>query len=227
MSFITKIRSFLKSKRDLKPFYSFSQEGEDMVLSRIFSDKNKGFYVDVGAHHPMRFSNTYNFYKQGWQGVNIEPNPDSFNLFRKYRPKDINVNCGVALEKGCLNYYMFDEPALNTFDSEVLKSRIEDTPYKHIKTVNIDVAPLAEVLRQYAPKNRKIDFLTVDVEGFDLEVLKSNDWITYRPSWVLAEQLNIESIESLDFELHKYMKSVGYVLFAKTFNTLFYKDVGF
>ena len=64
---------------------SYSQEGEDMVLSRIFSDKNKGFYVDVGAHHPIRFSNTYKFYKLGWHGINIEPNPDSFNLFTMYR----------------------------------------------------------------------------------------------------------------------------------------------
>jgi FkbM family methyltransferase len=218
---LIRLRNMIFDQHAIK---SYSQEGEDIVLQRIFSQQKTGFYVDVGAHHPMRFSNTYNFYKQGWRGINIEPNPDSFNLFGKYRPKDINVNCGVAIEKSSLNYYMFDEPALNTFDSEVLKSRIADTPYNHMKTVRIVVAPLAEILKLNTPKDRKIDFLTVDVEGFDLEVLKSNDWVSYRPSWVLVEQLNLGDIESLNFEIHDYMKSLNYVLFAKTFNTLFYKD---
>lgn len=205
-------------------FIAYSQEGEDMVLSRIFSDKNKGFYVDVGAHHPMRFSNTYTFYKLGWRGINIEPNPDSFNLFTRYRPRDINLNYGVAIDNGNLEYHMFNESALNTFDSEVLKSRITNTPYKHVKTIHIDVMPLADVLKQHIPDNLKIDFLSIDVEGLDLEVLKSNDWLKFRPSWVLVEQLNLSDIESFDFEIHHYMKSLNYVLFAKTFNTLFYKD---
>ena len=203
---------------------SYAQEGEDMVLQRIFSQQSTGFYVDVGAHHPQRFSNTYKFYRQGWQGINVEPNPDTINLFKKYRPRDVNLNCGVALDKGSLNYYMFDEPALNTFDDGVLKSRIADTSYKHLKTVNIEVRPLAELLRQHVPSNLTIDFLTVDVEGFDLEVLQSNDWVNYRPHWVLVEQLNLADIESLDFEIHKFMQALNYVLFAKTLNTLFYKD---
>ena len=70
----------------------------------------------------------------------------------------------------------------------------------------------------------KIDFLSIDVEGLDLEVLKSNDWLKFRPSWVLVEQLNLGDIENMDFEIHHYMKSLDYILFAKTFNTLFYKD---
>lgn len=203
---------------------SYSQEGEDIVLKRIFNQKKIGFYVDVGAHHPIRFSNTYTFYQQGWTGINIEPNPDSFSMFKKYRAKDINVNCGVATEKGSFNYYMFDESALNTFDNEVLKSRIANTSYNHIKTLNVKVLPLTEVFRLYLPKDKKIDFLTVDVEGLDLQVLKSNDWVKYRPSWVLAEQLELDNIENLSFEIHVYMKSQNYILFAKTFNTLFYKD---
>lgn len=227
MSFINKIKDFLRNKRKLKPFFSFSQEGEDMVLSRIFSGKNKGFYVDVGAHHPMRFSNTYHFYKLGWKGINIEPNPDAINLFKKYRPRDNNLNCGVAKNKDSIEYFMFDEPALNTFDVDVLNDRLSETSYKHIKTIKIDVVPLMDIFKQYVSQGAEIDFLTVDVEGLDLEVLMSNDWGKYRPHWVLAEQLNLENIENLDFELHRYMKSIGYVLFAKTFNTLFYKNVGF
>lgn len=224
MSFIANIRAFLINKRNSKPSLSFSQEGEDMVLSRIFSDKRTGFYVDVGAHHPMRFSNTYSFYKRGWRGINIEPNPDSFNLFARHRSRDINLNYGIAREIGNLKYYMFNEPALNTFDGEIFKSRISNTPFKHTKTINIDVLPLADVLKQYIPDGLNIDFLSVDVEGLDLDVIKSNDWQKYRPSCVLVEQLNLKDIENLDFEIHHFMKSIGYVLFAKTFNTLFYQE---
>lgn len=204
---------------------SYAQEGEDMVLRRIFNTQVEGFYVDVGAHHPMRFSNTYNFYKMGWTGINVEPNPDSFKLFEEYRVKDINVNCGVAKENGTLNYYMFDESALNTFDDNVLNSRIQNSNCKHINTVDIKVVPLAEILSKLLPPNKKIDYLTIDVEGLDLEVLQSNDWVRFRPKWVLVEQLNLADIESLDFEIHHFMKSLNYVLFAKTYNTLFYKNV--
>jgi FkbM family methyltransferase len=204
---------------------SYSQEGEDVLLSRIFSCKEVGFYVDVGAHHPKRFSNTYRFYKAGWRGINIEPNPDAIKLFKRFRARDINVNCGIAGVEGNLDYFMFDEPALNTFDGEVLKSRISNTQYKHIQTMHINVFPLAEVLSQNVSNGTKIDFFSIDVEGFDLEVLKSNDWIKYRPDWVLAEQLNLDNLEDLDFEMHHYMKSVNYKLFAKTFNTLFYKNM--
>jgi FkbM family methyltransferase len=202
----------------------YSQEGEDLLLKRIFNEKKQGFYVDVGAHHPFRFSNTYMFYKNGWKGINIEPNPDSFENFIKYRPKDINLNYGVANHEMRIKYFMFDEPALNTFDKKILENRLSSTTYKHIKTVNVDVKPLAQIFEKFLPNNCTVDFLSVDVEGLDMEVIKSNDWQKYRPNIVIVEQLGIENIESLDFEIHAYMRSIKYVLFAKTFNTLFYKD---
>ena len=221
VSTIRNIRNFYFDGFALK---SYAQEGEDIILKRIFSGQSTGFYVDVGAHHPMRFSNTYDFYKLGWKGINIEPNPDSFNLFTRYRPRDINLNYGVARDKGSLEYYMFDESALNTFDTDVLKSRMLNTSYKHTKTIHVVVMPLADVFKQYVFDDIKVDFLTIDVEGLDLEVLESNDWKIYRPSWVLVEQLNLKDIENLDFEIHHFMKSIDYILFAKTFNSLFYKD---
>lgn len=75
---------------------SYSQEGEDLLLSRIFGDKKDGFYIDVGAHHPFRFSNTYLLYKRGWRGINIDAMPGSMKLFNRFRPRDINIECGVA-----------------------------------------------------------------------------------------------------------------------------------
>ena len=68
---------------------SYSQEGEDMILRRLFEKQKTGFYVDVGAHHPKRFSNTFFFYKKGWSGINIDAMPNSMRLFDKIRPRDI------------------------------------------------------------------------------------------------------------------------------------------
>jgi hypothetical protein len=70
---------------------SWSQEGEDLILARIFGDKPDGFYVDVGAHHPKRFSNTYYFYRRGWRGINIDAMPGSMLAFNRLRPSDINI----------------------------------------------------------------------------------------------------------------------------------------
>jgi FkbM family methyltransferase len=219
-----KVRGFYEYLMYKKYFVnSYAHEGEDVLLHKIFG-KKKGFYVDVGAHHPMRFSNTFLLHKQGWKGINIEPNPDLFKLFEKYRPNDINVNLGVANVQSTLKYLMFNEPALNTFDNELAESRVRDSNYKLINSMSIEVKPLAGVLKEKLPDNITINFLTIDVEGLDLEVLRSNDWKQFRPDWVLVEQLNLENIEDLDFEVHHYMKSVNYVLFAKTYNTLFYKE---
>lgn len=214
-----KVRNFF----DLWGTRSYSQEGEDLILSRIFEGKNNGFYVDIGAHHPMRFSNTYALYKRGWKGINVEPNPDSLKLFTKLRPKDLNLNFGIASQTGVLKYFMFNEPALNTFEEGIVKGRLENGQYQLLREVDIKVYSLGEILNQYKSTFDNIDLLTIDVEGLDLDVLKSNDWDRYKPNWVLVEQLGLKNLESLEFETHMFLSSKGYVLFAKTFNTLFYK----
>ncbi|MDX9799068.1 MAG: hypothetical protein RBT05_09445 [Bacteroidales bacterium] len=75
---------------------SFSQEGEDMLLSKLFELNEKGFFVDIGAHHPIRFSNTYKLYLKGWRGINIDAMPNSMDLFKKYRSEDINLEIPIA-----------------------------------------------------------------------------------------------------------------------------------
>lgn len=103
---------------------SYSQEGEDIILRRIFECKTNGFYIDVGAHHPKRFSNTYLFYKKGWNGINIDAMPGSMVLFRKLRSRDINIEAAITNEKREMSFFMFDEPALNTFDKDLATERI-------------------------------------------------------------------------------------------------------
>lgn len=203
---------------------SYSQEGEDMVLRRIFESQKTGFYVDVGAHHPKRFSNTNYFYKQGWRGINIDPNPDLEILFRKYRPRDINLICGVSDRQGELTYYMFNEPALNTFNKELADSRASQSHYEMVATKKVKVERLETILLDNLPESTRIDFMSIDAEGHDFNVVCSNNWDMFRPKCLIVEAL-ASSIEDVPrSEMHKYIVGHGYELFAKTFNSIFYLD---
>lgn len=203
---------------------SYAQEGEDLVLARLLDAGKQGFYVDVGAHHPTRFSNTYFFYERGWRGINIEPAPEAFALFDRVRPRDINVGLGIAEAPGELTYYVFDETALNTFDKALKDEREARTPYRVVGTTKIQVDRLDSILRQHLPAGQIIDFMSIDVEGFDLQVLRSNDWKAYRPKFVLAEALDFNLEQAARHPLWMYMHGLRYELVAKTLNTLFYRD---
>lgn len=204
---------------------SFSQEGEDLVLMRFLENKDNGFYIDIGAHHPFRFSNTYLFYQKGWSGINIDAMPGSMDAFKIFRPRDIDLEIPVSFNKQMLKYYSFNEPALNTFSEEEAKKKNRLRDYKIIETIEMETYPLADILDKYLPLNKTIDFMTIDVEGLDFDVLKSNDWNKYRPELILIESLR-SSLENLqENELYIYLKELGYTIVAKTYNTLFFKKV--
>lgn len=111
---------------------SYSQEGEDMILRRIFGNQKNGFYVDVGAHHPKRFSNTYYFYKKGWRGINIDAMPGSMKAFDKIRRRDVNIEKPISDQKQLLTYFAFNEPALNGFSRELTNERISKSSPFHL-----------------------------------------------------------------------------------------------
>lgn len=219
---LVKLRNVLIDQYAIK---SYSQEGEDMILNRIFEGKRQGFYVDVGAHHPRRFSNTFLFYRRGWSGINIEPNPDVIRIFNSERPRDINLQCGVAESGAVLKYHYFSDPALNTFDLEVVKSRLANTPYKLVKAEDVVITRLDDILKKHLPPETDIDFLSIDVEGFDLSVLKSNDWNLFRPACVLAEVLNSTLEQAINSDIAQFMRSNGYSVFARTYNTLIFRSI--
>ena len=172
----------------MDPNICYSQNGEDLILNRFLDNKKEGFFVDVGAHHPIRFSNTYLFYKKGWTGINIDAMPGSMTQFNKIRPKDINIEIGVGLKNDQLTFYQFNESALNTFSKKEALSKNKDG-YEIIKSNLVQVESLENLLDKYMPKNTKIDFLNIDVEGKDEEVLISNNWEKYNPNYILVEIL--------------------------------------
>lgn len=203
-------------------FPSFAQEGEDRVLWRMIGGERDGFYVDVGAHHPRRFSNTYLFYLHGWRGINIDPNPDAAAQFARARPRDIHLSIGISDAPGTLTYHRFDEPALNTFDEALAKKRAALGRYRRLAPVQVRVARLDDVLSEQIPAVRQITFLSVDAEGYDVRVLRSNDWARFRPRFVVAESLQ-STLDSLPGDgACAFMRSVGYIPLAKTMNSIVY-----
>jgi len=204
--------------------FSYSQEGEDMLLSRIFPDKTDGFYVDIGAHHPFRFSNTYFFYKKGWKGINIDPIPGVKNLFDKYRERDINLEIGVSNIEEFSTYYQFNEPALNTFNQIEAESKngIHNGTYFITNRIQIQTKKLSTILKENLKENIQIDFLNIDVEGLDFEVLQSNDWESFRPKVILIEELKFDFSELNKNSINDFLNKQGYKLMYRTVNTSFY-----
>lgn len=202
---------------------SYSQEGEDLILWRLFEGKSVGFYIDVGAHHPKRFSNTYLFYKKGWSGINIDAMPGSMEAFDKERPRDINIEVPISDKPKLLTYYAFNEPALNGFSQGLSKARDGLNDYKIIFTKEIETQTLDSLLEKKLPKDQEIDFLTIDVEGLDLQVLKSINLEKYKPAIILVEILGSVFEELLESEIYQYMKDNNYQIHAKCLNTVFFK----
>lgn len=204
---------------------AYSSEGEDLILKRIFDGKTNGVYIDVGAHHPFRVSNTYLFYKKNWTGINIDPMPGSQAMFNKYRPLDINLEMGVSATKQHLTYYIFNEPALSTFSTDKVEEYTQDPQYRIIGEKKIETWPLADILDYYLPAGTNIDFLTIDAEGLDMEVLRSNNWHKYRPSYILVESTPFLLENMHNTEMGLYMQEAGYAIFAKTYYTYIFKNM--
>ncbi len=198
--------------------YYFSQGGEDSILQNIFHKKLKdntpGFYVDIGAFHPYRHSNTFLFYKRGWSGLNIDARPGSMNLFEKKRKRDINIEIAISDESNTLTYYYIDEKSpMNSFSKQNLMKIGMLTKVK--KEIEIKTHTLADVFDKYLGKSKHIDFLNIDVEGLGYNVLKSNNWSLYRPDVIIIE-LDVTEIDDIfQIEAAKYLMNLGYKAIAK------------
>lgn len=165
---------------------TYSQDGEDLILLELLPEE-RGTYVDVGANHPFKLSNTYSFYRKGWSGICVEPMPFLYSLLKKWRRKDICLNVGVGRSTGTLKFHVLTPHVLSTFRDDAAEELIR-TGKAHLDTVlDVPVIPLASILKDNL-QNRKLDLLCIDTEGFDLEVLESNDWDLFRPRVILVEK---------------------------------------
>lgn len=200
---------------------SYSQEGEDLVLARLFEGQSSGVYVDVGAHHPFRFSNTCLLHKRGWHGINIDALPGSMAPFNRVRPGDVNLELGIGTLAGELDFYVFEETALNTFDVKLATER-QASGWPLTETKKVQCFPLSQVLERELPRlgTNSFDLLTVDVEGLDIEVLRSNDWTRFRPRALVVEVLDQDLSSVTTSEIGAYCKQLGYKPFAKLHHSI-------
>jgi hypothetical protein len=203
---------------------SYAQEGEDLVIARLLGERGPGFYVDVGAHHPARHSNTFLLYRRGWRGINIDATPGSMAVFGRMRPRDVNVEALVASNSLPRVFHQFNEPALNTASAELAVFRPnESSDFKVTSTVTMTPRTLASILDQYMPAGQTIDMMSVDVEGLDLDVLVSNDWARFRPALLLVEILATALHDIDQHEIVRFLDGHGYRPVAKLYNTVIFR----
>jgi FkbM family methyltransferase len=195
---------------------SFSKSGEDIQLYKLLG-KSQGMYLDIGCFEPITYSNTYHFYLRGWSGIVVDPNPELAERFRKIRPNDTFVNVGISQNPGKLKYYMLPRKmsSMNTFDYGFLEEK-KLTNYIE-KEIEVPLLRVEDLVQEYKLQG-KIDFMDVDVEGLDYQVLMSNDWDSFRPNIVMVEtDQTIE--EDMEGEVYQLMKSQKYNLLGKMVQT--------
>lgn len=209
------IKYSLKKKIYQRYNISFSKSGDDVQLMKLINQSTPGTYVDIGCWHPIKASNSYFFSLRNWKGICIDPNPELEKLYKKFRPNDVFINCAVGETDANLNYYMLSDnnSSMNTLNLDFLKKHDLEKDIK--KTITIPTFSLKDILDKNISANERLDFFDVDVEGFDLEVLQSNDWNKYRPKIVVTET-DISLKKDVVSEITSYLESVNYRLVGKT-----------
>lgn len=202
---------YIKSIKNLKK--SYSNWGVDMMANDVFKNKKKGFFIDIGCHHPFLNNNTYSLYKRGWTGINIDLDFNSIDMFNFFRKKDLNIVAAVSdkIENKDL-YFFHNRSAVNTL------SKNAGTKAKEIKSIKTNT--INNIIENSAYKKKEIDFISIDVEGHELNVLKGIDFKRYNPKLVVIEFINYNNKEFyeqqiqdiLNSELNLYMEKQEYKL---------------
>ena len=187
------------------PKKTYSMFREDIIIKKFFIYKQKGFYVDIGCYHPLDGNNTYLLYKKGWKGINVDLNELSIDLFNIARTKDENINTAISNNtKKVKIYFRKKINMLNTIDLKSAKKNFKNG----FQTKSIQSMTLNSILTKSKFKNKKIDFLNLDVEGNELNVLKSFNFKKYRPRLICIEIHNHKKNP-----VYKFLVSKGYRVF--------------
>ena len=175
--------------------------GEDKFISNYFRNELNGFYIDVGCYHPLDGNNTHLLHKKGWNGINFDINFYSIKLFDFLRDKDVNINSGISCKKEKLTmYYRKEINMLNTLDEKIAKIRFKNGYKKR----SIKVNTLNFFMSKYFKNLKKIDFINIDVEGSEMDVLKSLNFKFHKPQLICVEIHNTTKINGVNY---KYLKS--------------------
>lgn len=212
---------------------TFSQAGEDLVIRNFFYDRlsrgDKGFYVDIGAFHPYRHSNTYYLYRAGWRGLNIDARPGSMKQFDALRPGDINVEIAISDKEGYLPYFEIEGASgMNSMSEEYIKKLGNTDGVK--ATRSIRTLPLSEILSTHVPPGTSIDLMSIDIEGLEEKALSSNNWEKFRPKLIACEIYGFSMNEIARDPVSALLFAQGYQIFARlnlampNVNTVFFVE---
>jgi len=168
---------------------SYAQNLEDVMLARAFVGVTQGFYIDVGGYDPDNDSVTRFFYDSGWRGINVEPVPEQYEEFVRRRPRDVNLRTALGRADGQLRFHDFSPSGLSTMDP-VAAARLREHGYT-CREYDVPVTTLAAVCRAHAPAT--IDFLKIDGEGAEGEVIAGADWQVFRPRVIVVEATRLEA----------------------------------
>ena len=206
---------------------SYSQSGEDVIVDYIFRLRSIGMptYLDIGANHPWDLSNTAMFYLRGCRGINVEPNPVLHRLFEQERPQDINQNVGIGVQSGRLPLFVMEDPALSTFSVET-KDELLAYGHRLLETREVELRTIREILALHS-KTGFADFLNVDVEGYEEEVLGQIDYQRNAPKVICLETAEYSPTGSGEkrTDLIKLVCDRGFEIYADTnLNTIFVRS---
>ncbi len=184
---------------------SYAQNGEDVVLRRAFFGQASGFWIDVGACDPELDSVTHYFSANNWSGINVEPDEALFERFQRARPRDINVRAAIAQDTNERHFYPTGTRGHGTLVEEIARDRAPGDSY------SVASMPLATLIDTYIPAGQDVDFLKIDVEGFEHAVIASGDWKRHRPRIVVVEAVDAEGAPTHG-EWEPILLGAGYVL---------------
>ena len=208
-----KIQKIYKNKN---PNFHFGEFGEDIFINRIFKNFKKGFYIDIGAYHPIKGSLTYLLYKRGWSGLNIDLSKVSIDLFNIARPHDINLNCAITTKNE--ETFFFENSEINQQNSLIKQNN------KQIKK-KILGRNLNSLLDDF--KINDFQFLNIDTEGTEFDILTTINFEKYRPILLATENNSFDEGDQKRNKIINFMKEKNYNLVNIIGVTMFFIDSKF
>ena len=206
--------------------YSYAQCGEDLIIRHIFDSIGIATpsYLDLGAHHPFYLNNTALFYQTGSRGVNVEPDPELYDRFKGQRQHDVNLGIGVGPQERTLEFFVMSSRTLNTFSEKEAQRYVRECGIKIDKVLSVPVLRFDQIVDQYC--DGIPDFISLDVEGLDFEVLSSIDFNRYLPHVICVETLDFHKFSELETPkqniIGELLDRAGYLKYADTYiNTIF------
>lgn len=209
-----------------QPLRSYAQSGEDILAHTVLCRQMKidrPSYVDIGAHDPVRLSNTYLFYTLGGRGLLIEPDPDGVKRLLRKRKHDTVLAAGISVDDArSAEFYRMNQPTLNTFSLQDAEDACRQGPYEIVERVAVPVLPIDEAIDKHL--GRRPNFVSLDAEGMDLAILTSYDFERHGPELICVEaaEFSEQSLGRPRAEMFDLLESRGYFLYASTYiNGLF------